>query len=155
MRWPGFAGDAVQSGACAVFALPISVAASHIGALDLFRWMPDPLSSDVLAGGLPAAVQATLPLLDVIAASVGWDEGIRGDDGWEELATLQRVEVYQATGMIMASLDVGAAEAIVRLRGYAFASNPGASEVAAQIVDRQLTFPNDDSWRTGSSGARR
>ena len=147
-QWPAFTGAALDSGVCAVFALPIAVATSHIGALDLFRRTPGALSANDLDGGLLAAELAALPLLDVIASNVGWDAGPRGDDGWDELATLQRVEVYQATGMVMASLDVDAAEALVRIRAYAFANDLGAGEVAARIVARRLVLPDDTSWQT-------
>jgi hypothetical protein len=68
------------------------------------------------------------------------------------LSSLERVEVYQATGMIIARLDVGRAEALVRLRAHAFAHGLTASEVAWAIVRRELVLEADDSWR--DPGAR-
>ena len=87
------------------------------GALDLFRNDAGPLTADGLEGGLWAAELAALPFLDLMT-QVGSAED--GDDSWDQLASLERVEVYQATGMIIGHLDVDAAEALVRLRAYAF-----------------------------------
>ncbi len=70
----------------------------------------------------------------------------REDDGWKQLAALERVEVYQATGMIMGALDVDSSEALVRLRGYAFAHDLTASEVSWAIVERRLLLDTPD-WR--------
>jgi AmiR/NasT family two-component response regulator len=57
---------------------------------------------------------------------------------------MSRVEVYQATGMVMGQLSVGPAEALVRLRAHAFARGLTASEVAWSIVRRQLSLESDD-----------
>jgi AmiR/NasT family two-component response regulator len=59
------------------------------------------------------------------------------------LAALTRVEVYQAAGMLIAQLGVTAAEALVRLRGYAFAHDMTASEVAWEIIERRLRLADD------------
>jgi len=65
---------------------------------------------------------------------------------------MERVEVYQATGMIMETLDVSPAEALVRLRGYAFSHDMTASEVAWAVVQRRL-IPDAADWRSGRSQA--
>ena len=73
------------------------------------------------------------------------DAGERAD-GWGQLASLERVEVYQATGMIMGQLGVDSAEALVRLRAYAFAHDRSPSEVAWDVVERRLAL-DADGWR--------
>lgn len=138
----------------AVFALPVSLASSPIGALDLFRIQPGPLSEESLDGGLWAAELAALPLLDLMTADVDWDAVGEGVNGWEQLASLERVEVYQATGMIIARLGVAAAEALVRLRGYAFAEGLTASEAAWAIVDRRVVLDTDEAGRRRSGPSR-
>lgn len=149
-RWPAFAGAVLERGVRAVFALPISLANSYIGALDLFRCSPGSLSIDGLAGGLLAARLAALPLLDLMTEDVDWSSADEGDDGWAQLASLERVEVYQATGMLMGQLEVSAAEALVRLRAHAFAQNLSISEVAWSVVEHRLTLDADDLWGTSS-----
>ena len=149
-RWPAFAGALLDNGVQAVFALPVRIASTPVGVLDLFCNRRGPLDPDALTGGLYAAELAALPLLDLMSADVDWDSGPDGR-GWEQLASLERVEVYQATGMIVAALDVDPAEALVRLRAHAFASGQTASEVAWAIVDRRLSLDADE-WPTGPSG---
>jgi hypothetical protein len=50
--------------------------------------------------------------------------------------------------MLIGALNVGAAEAVVRLRAYAFSHDRTASEVAWDIVDRRLMLDSDE-WRRG------
>jgi GAF domain-containing protein len=152
-RWPAFSSALLKSGVCAVFSLPIAVAHDHVGALDLFRRESGPMSPESLAGGLLAADLASLPLLDLMNADVDWDGAAQGDDGWDQLASLERVEVYQATGMIIGALSVGPAEALVRLRAHAFALDMTASEVAWAIVERRITV-DATGWR-GDPGSER
>lgn len=152
VRWPAFSGALLDAGVCAVFALPVAVARDHVGALDLFRRESGPLSARGLAGGLLAAELAALPLLDLMNADVDWDGAAQGDDGWDQLASLERVEVYQATGMIIGASGVGPAEALVRLRAHAFAYGMTASQVAWAVVERQILLDADGLRRDPGSG---
>jgi hypothetical protein len=149
-RWPAFAGAMLGDGVRGVFAFPVRVAASRIGALDLFRRAPGGINDDIWDGAGLASQLAALPLLDLISADVDW-EAIGEGGGWSQLESLERVEVYQATGMVQEQLDVDATEALIRLRGYAFSHDMTISEVAWAIVERQLSFRPDD-FRTGPDG---
>lgn len=153
-RWPAYAGAVLGEGVHAVYALPVAVSTTTmVGVLDLFRNEPRELAGQDLHGGLLAAELAALPLLDLMTADVDW-AAISGGDPWSQLASLERVEVYQATGMIIGRLGVGPAEALVRLRAHAFAHGLTASEVAWAIVRRELVLEADDSWRDpGHPGA--
>ncbi len=154
VRWPAFAAAMLQEGVRAVFALPSAVATNHIGVLDLFRRAPGPMSPGDLSAGLLAAELAALPLLNLMTADVDWAGVGDGSTAWAELASLERVEVYQATGMLMEHLDVGPTEALVRLRAHAFAMGQTASEVAWKIVERRLTLDHDGAWRpSGEAGS--
>lgn len=148
-RWPAFRSAVLQSGVNAVFALPVAIASSRIGALDLYRERSGTLTLEGLAGGLLAAELAALPLLDLMTADVDWAAAEQCADGWEQLASLERVEVYQATGMIMDALAVGPAEALVRLRTHAFARGLTASELASAVVDRRVSLESDDFRNSG------
>jgi hypothetical protein len=142
-RWPAYAAAALESGVHAVYALPVSAASAPIGVLDLFRSDPGPLSGQDLSGSVLAAQLAALPLLGLLGGDQ--DQG-HSEDGVSGLASLERVEVYQATGMLMGQLDCGPVEALVRLRAHAFAVGRTASEVAWLIVDRQLVLQADTAW---------
>jgi hypothetical protein len=153
-RWPAFRGALLEAGVNAVFALPVRVATDRVGALDLFRRDRGALSEVALTGGLLAAELAAVPLLDLMTADVDWYGAGQGDDGWEQLASLERTEVYQATGMLVGALDVPATEALIRLRAHAFSHDMTASEVAWAIVERRLSLDSDD-WRRGSGSPAR
>lgn len=142
-RWPAFSGAVQESGVCAVFAFPVIVAGMRFGALDLLRLSAGSLIDEEYDGALRAAELAVLPVLRLLDSEVDWSAAAEGADGWSELASLERVEVYQATGMVMHQLDVGAPEALVRIRAYAFSRSLTASEVAWQIVERRVTFKHD------------
>jgi hypothetical protein len=130
-----------------MFALPVSMASVHLGVLDLYRSRPGELDAAALAGGLLAAELAVLPLLDLMGdlnAAVAEPDS----SAYRELTSLTRVEVYQATGMLIARLNVGPAEALVRLRGYAYAHDRTVNDVAWDIVERRLRLEGDESWHT-------
>ncbi|WP_228522377.1 ANTAR domain-containing protein [Nocardioides islandensis] len=148
-RWPAFTGAVLDEGIHAVFALPIMVVSLCVGALDLFRAGPGPLAGEQLAGALIAAELASAPLLDIMATAKdaqGLDDDLlsEGEAGWGSLAELDRIEVYQATGMVMAQLQVDATEALVRLRAHAIATGQTASQVSWAIVERRLVLERDD-----------
>ena len=143
-RWPVYAGPALDAGVSAVFALPVRLSTQPVGALDLYRDRRGPLSADTLAGGMLAAELAALPLLDLMASHTRWDAAGQQGDGWTQLASLEQVEVYQATGMIMGALDADTTEALVRLRAYAFARGMTAGQAAWLIVERQVTLEGPD-----------
>jgi hypothetical protein len=146
-RWPAFTHAAVDHGVRAIFALPVAIDSAPVGALDLFRTVTGSLTEDGLAGGLLAAELAALPLLELMTRDVDWQTAGEGGAGWEELASLERVEVYQATGIIIAQLDIGPSDALARLRARAYADGRTASEVAWDVVERRLSFDADDTQR--------
>ncbi len=146
VRWPVFARAVLATGVRAVFALPVVYSGTWVGALDLFRSAPGALGHDDLVGGLFAARLAALPLLDLMTADVDWEAAGEGGAGLPDLASLERVEVYQATGMIMAQCDMGPSEALVRLRAFAFACDRTASEVAWAVIRRDVAFDGHSRW---------
>lgn len=143
VRWPGFTDEALRRGVQAVFALPVSVAAAPIGALDMYRHTPGELELATLAGALVAADLAALPLLDVMGLDLDAAVNDESSSAWKELSALTRIEVYQAAGMVIGQLGLSPAEALVRIRGYAYVHDMTASEVAYNIVERRLRLPDD------------
>jgi hypothetical protein len=137
-RWPAFKEAAERAGVRAVFALPIRVGRIGLGALDLFRTVAGPLSRPQMTDALLVADAAAQVLLDVIDDGVSDDERAGPLEQWAQVASLARIDVYQATGMVMAQLDISPLEALVRIRAYAFAEELTAGEVAQLIVTRHL-----------------
>jgi AmiR/NasT family two-component response regulator len=64
-------------------------------------------------------------------------------NAWTELHALSRAEVSQATGMLVAQLGVEPAEALVRLRAYAYSVGRSSTDVARDILDRRLKLDAD------------
>ncbi|MDQ1682034.1 MAG: hypothetical protein QOH99_575 [Frankiaceae bacterium] len=148
-RWPAFSQAVLAHDVHAVFASPVVIAASSVAALDLFRHRPGRLTPEAVAAFGHAASLAAFPLLDLMTAS-NWSTGVdvANDADWTSLGSLERVEVYQATGMVMDQLNVGPGEALARLRAHAFAANRTASEIAWDVVRRVLTFEENPSGAT-------
>ncbi|MDQ6724566.1 MAG: GAF domain-containing protein [Actinomycetota bacterium] len=62
-RWPAFTGPAVEAGVPAIFGFPLQVGAVGIGALNLYRDLPGPLTDDQHADALVVADVAALAML--------------------------------------------------------------------------------------------
>jgi hypothetical protein len=142
-RWPAYGPAMLAREIRGVYAMPVIAAGQYLGALDLYRRTPGPLEAEQFTGALVAAELAQIPMLDVFASDLQAGVDDPGSDAWEELHRLLRAEVSQATGMLMAQLDVGAAEALVRLRAHAYATDASATEVARAILDRRLFLRKD------------
>ena len=148
-RWPALTQAVLGHGIRAVFALPVTVASTPIGALDLYRRSSGPLDGAAMTGGVWAATLAALPLLDLMTSDTDWQRAAAGQGSWDQLASLERVEVYQATGMIIAALQITPADALIRLRAHAITRGLTASDVAYQILTRRLLLDDDDWHETG------
>lgn len=137
-RWPAFRDAAERAGVRAVFAIPVRVGRIGLGALDLFRSVPGPLSFTQVTDAALIADAGAQILLDLV--DDGGDGAARAAplEQWAQVASLARIDVYQATGMIMAQLEVSPVDALVRLRAYAFAHELSASEVAQLVISRRL-----------------
>lgn len=138
-RWTEFARSAVAAGARAVFGFPVSIGETHIGALNLYRDRPGPLTEDQHADAIVAA--------NVVAQSImemqrGAPLGVLGFE--LDLAGDFRVVVHQAAGMIAVQLGVPVDEALVRLRSHAFGTGRPVSQVAADVTQRRLRFDSGD-----------
>ncbi|RHA44101.1 GAF and ANTAR domain-containing protein [Cellulomonas rhizosphaerae] len=147
-RWPAFRDAVLTAGICAVFALPVGLQARPFGALDLFNRTRGELTDRALSGGLVAAELAAAPLLKMMGSAREMADSAEGELGWDQLASLERVEVYQATGMVIAALNVSPDDALIRLRAYAYAHGLTASEAAWRVLDREANL-HDDGWGSG------
>lgn len=137
-RWPAYGPAMLTRQIRGVYAMPILVAGEYVGAIDLFQTTPTMLAADQIAGVVVAAELAQMPMLDLLEQNLQDAAAIPGSTAWDELNTLTRAEVSQATGMVMAQLRIGAPAALVRLRAHAYATGRSATEVARDIVDRHL-----------------
>jgi GAF domain/ANTAR domain len=138
-RWAAFAEPVVAAGVGAVFGFPLRVGAVRLGALNLYRDRPGDLTDDQHADALVLAdVAAEVILLLQARAPAGTlaDELARS-------AELHLV-VHQAAGMVAVQLGISVADALVRLRAFAFADGTPVQEVAEDVVARRLRFDSRD-----------
>lgn len=132
-RWAEFSRQALGAGARAVFGYPIRLGVARLGALNLYRDQPGPLSDDQHADALVVAdVAARAILADQAAASDrGLGVGIQGDlNMWGV--------VHQAAGMVSVQLDISVADALMCLRAHAFRNDRSVAAVARDVVERRL-----------------
>ena len=141
-RWSAFTPPALAAGALAVFGFPLRAGAVRLGALNLYRDRRGVLTGDQHADAL---VLAEVTALAVLTKQARAPEGEVGVD--IEL----RLVVHEAAGMIAAQLQVTVAEALLRLRAHAFATDRLISDVADDVVANRLRL--DDPHRDQSPPA--
>ncbi len=134
-RWPAFGPPAVTKGARAVFGFPVRIGAIRIGALNLYRDRPGSLSGDQHADALVMADVAARAVLSIQADAPPGTLSAELETGADF-----HLVVHQAAGMVSVQLDVSVAEALLRLRARAFATETPLTEVAQDVVDRRLRF---------------
>jgi hypothetical protein len=137
-RWPAFMEGAATAGVKAVFALPLRVGAIGVGVMDLYRDQPGELGGHELPAALMAADAAALAVLYL---------NIDGDDAFsedEDSRSSYQLQVHQATGMVMAQLDVSIDEAFLALRARAFSDGRPLSDLATDVVARRIRFSMED-----------
>ncbi len=142
-RWPAFAVAAMRAGAGAIFVFPLRIGAIRAGVLGLYRARPGPLTALQLGDALVFADTATILLLEAQDEAAG-DPGKTASLGGQpaDLA-LHRADIDQATGMLTEQLGTGIAEALLRLRAYAYAHDRRLADVAGDIVARRLRLSAD------------
>jgi GAF domain-containing protein len=126
-RWPLFRPGAVELGVRALFSFPLRSGTIPVGVFEVHRTEPGSLT--------PAELGDALVLADVISILLLTPEAHNGRDLLEDvISSDHHAEVYQATGMVSVHLGVNLADALARLRGYAFAHSQPISAVAREIV---------------------
>lgn len=135
VRWPGFTADAVTAGVAAIFSFPLQLGAARVGVLELHRAAPGPLSNAQLTDAFLLTDAATAAIFDDLHGTEPADSSLLGD---------VQAEVHQATGFVAIDLGVSLAEALMRIRGYAFAHQLTLAEVARAIIERRLRLANGE-----------
>jgi len=134
-RWPVFTPAAQELGVQAVFAVPLQIGAIRLGVLLAHRDVPGPLRAGVLA-------DMTIFADAAMDALMGHDAG--SPTPWlSRPPSGYRAEIHQATGIISVQLSVTQADALIRMRAFAFSERRPLAEVAADIVARTLRFELD------------
>jgi hypothetical protein len=132
-RWLAFTPPVLQAGARALFGFPLRIGTMRLGALDLYRDRPGPLSNEQHAAALTLAGIVARWVLEVEAGAPAGTVPRELETG----ADFHFV-VHNAAGMVSVQQGISIADALIRLRAYAFSHDRPLTEVAQDIVDRRL-----------------
>src|SRR2546421_398357 len=132
-RWPAFTPQALQAGVRAVFGFPLRVGTVRLGALNLYRDCPGPLSGDQHADAL---VVADVAARWVLEAQAGASFGAVAEE--LEISADFHYVVHNAAGMVSVQEGISVTGALIRLRAFAFSNDRLLADVAEDVVARRL-----------------
>jgi hypothetical protein len=135
-RWPLFDNTVREIPVRGLFVFPLSVGATRIGVLTLYRSAPGPLT--------PAAVDTASTLARAIPPELA--RRILTPDPIDLVNSADpndRSGIYQATGVVMAQLDVTAETAFARIQAHAFTTGTTMAQTAAAVMTRHLQLPQE------------
>ena len=135
-RWPAFTPPVLQAGVRAVFGFPLRVGTVRLGALNLYRDRPGLLNGEQHADALVVADVAARWVLD---AQAGAPSGVVAKE--LEAGADFHFAVHNAAGMVSVQGGISVAEALIRLRAFAFANDRLLADVADDVVARRLRLP--------------
>ena len=134
-RWFAFTPHALEKGVRAIFGFPLRQGMARLGALNLYRDQPGPLTDDQHADALVLSELIAQWVLDAQAAAPAGTIAA----ALEEESDFHFV-VQNAAGMVSVQLGISVTEAHLRLRAYAFRESLLVRDVAEDIVFRRLRF---------------
>jgi hypothetical protein len=139
-RWPAFRGavrEALHESSNehpvgGLFAFPISVGGLRVGTVDLYRRESGELSRSIKDDAEQLGATAARGVLRASLELLGQTED---DDD-----PRPRAIIHQATGMVLAQLDVTPDEALLLLRGRAFADGQKLRDIARDVIEGRIDF---------------
>jgi hypothetical protein len=124
-RWPGYAAAAAEIGLTSVSAYPLVLDGLSLGVFTVYRRRAHmPSASETV----DTAILADLAVSAVLADHSRVERELISDGG------LGKHDVAVAAGMLCVERDLSFDEAILRLRGYAYAVGRGVRDVASDVV---------------------
>jgi hypothetical protein len=137
VRWPGFREAISDQPIAALFAYPLRVGGLQVGTLDLYRRDSGPLPDEAKRDARELVDRAAHVVLRSTLTRLGLDPS---DDAQDRAP---RAVIHQATGMVIAQLEVSPEDALLILRARAFATGRALREVARDVVERRLDFSTE------------
>ena len=132
--WPAFTEAILSDGVAALFAFPLTIGPLKLGAVDMYSRAPATLDRG-------QQEQATA-MADAVARRI-LERALRrsADEYIEDTANPHsRRTVHQATGMVLAQLDVSADDALLIIQSHAFADGRSMMDVSQDILEGRLDF---------------
>ncbi|WP_019181185.1 GAF and ANTAR domain-containing protein [Microbacterium yannicii] len=132
-RWPSLVAATDRDDVTSMFALPLAVGDLRFGAVDLYsrrRMLLD-----------DRHIQQATAMAEVIGRHVLRDALTNIDiDGDSQVKPYSRRVVHQATGVVLAQLDLTPDDALLVIQAHAFASGHSMMQVAKDVVEGRLRF---------------
>ncbi|MCS6564875.1 GAF and ANTAR domain-containing protein [Curtobacterium flaccumfaciens pv. flaccumfaciens] len=133
--WPAF-NEAVRSEPVgAVFAFPVVFGPFPLGAIDVYVPQPATIEEDTVRQAMTLASAVSRRVLRRALRSIA-DQ----DDALLDRSPSSRRVVHQATGVVLAQLDISPEDAYLLLQGHAFARRTTMRRVAEEILDGTVRF---------------
>lgn len=135
-RWPAFTESIVREGVSSVFAFPLVVGPLRFGAIDLYSPVPVSLSETQTHQAEAMAQIVSRHVLRRALAAIG-------EDPEDNVSAYSRRLIHQASGVVLAQIDVSADDARLVIQGQAFAEGRPMMDVAKDILDGRLRFTRE------------
>ncbi len=132
--WPALQKATRNIDVGSVYAFPLSVGSLDIGAVSLFSRGATRFTDEIIddAEALIRVVARLVLRRSLIANPPTIN--LEDNEGYS------RRIVHQATGMVLAQLNLSAADALLVIHGHAFSQGQTVREVATNVVTRRLDF---------------
>jgi hypothetical protein len=130
--WPAFSSALREHDVASIFAFPLIVGSLRIGAIDLYSLEPVSLGESQTRQASAMADVVGRRVLRNALASVDVEE--------HPVSAYSRRLIHQATGMVLAQLELTADDARLVIHGHAFSAGKTMKEVAQDILDGRLAF---------------
>ena len=139
-RWPALLQSlSERHEVIRLFAVPMMPQSDLLGVISLYRFTRAQIDFDEDAARF---------LADAIGIAI---LGRFARTESTDLLWSTRDRIYQATGMVVAQLQISPADALALLRAHAFAHGATLAEVSDAVVTRRLDFRDTDSDNEGRS----
>ncbi len=133
-EWPAFIEAIRDLPVRGVYAFPLTIGRLNVGIIDLYSEEPADLQDIHKRDAEALASIAARQILRELVMRSGDDNE---DDPGSEFS---RRTIHQATGMVLAQLNVTADDAALIIQAHAYASDRTVREVAEDVLTRRLDF---------------
>jgi hypothetical protein len=139
--WPAFSEAIRHQDIGAIYAFPLFVGPLQLGAMDMYSVEPKTLSDVHTRQGAAFASVVSRLILHRALERAGNDS----DGDVQPETQFSRRTIHQATGMVLAQLNLPPDEARLVIQAHAFATGRSMQEIAEDIVERRLNFSMRDT----------
>ena len=132
--WPAFMRAVTDGKVASLFAIPLNVGPLRLGAIDMYDVRPRSLDEGELSRAVALAADVSRTVLRQAIEQSGLEEAA------SPARPMSRRRIHQATGFVIAQLDVSATDAELLIQARAFAEGRTMVEIADEILTRRRRF---------------